>query len=348
MKKKDLLKHVGNMQQVANIRNMTIQEGRANNLRVVEVTNGPMQYLIMADKCLDIATLNYKGTNISFMAKPGLNGRNAYDTHGLEAQRSIIGGLFFTCGFENICAPYKTYPMHGRMRTTPAEHICSDAFWQDDTYVLKVSGEMREAELFGENLVLRREIVSKYGSNRIEICDKIINEGFRQEPMMLMYHCNFGYPLLQEGTELVLPTKKVTPREKWSANYVAEYCRMPAPMDNMQEQVFLHDLASDEQGNTFAAIVNRELQLGVRIEFNVKQLPWFMEWKSISSGDYVVGLEPSNSCVYGRTYHEKRGNLHMIHPQEEQVVCWSFTILDGASQINSTEEDCNVLLTRRD
>lgn len=61
---------------------------------------------------------------MTFLAKPGLEGRNQYDTNGEEALRSIMGGLFFTCGLENICAPCtvegKDYPMHGRMRTTPA------------------------------------------------------------------------------------------------------------------------------------------------------------------------------------------------------------------------------------
>ena len=40
----------------------------------------------------------------------------------------------FTCGLENICAPYssqgKDYPMHGRIRTTPAEHTGAWARWE--------------------------------------------------------------------------------------------------------------------------------------------------------------------------------------------------------------------------
>ena len=102
---------------------------------------------------LDITDLTYKGMNMTFLAKPGLEGRNQYDTNGQEAQRSIMGGLFFTCGLENICAPCmidgKDYPMHGRMRTTPAEHVCTDVLTDGDEVRLVISGEMREAELFG-------------------------------------------------------------------------------------------------------------------------------------------------------------------------------------------------------
>lgn len=46
--------------------------------------------------------------------------------------------------------------MHGRMRTTPAEHVCTDVITEGDTCKLVISGEMREAELFGENMVLRK------------------------------------------------------------------------------------------------------------------------------------------------------------------------------------------------
>ena len=106
MKKEELLRHVGSMQQVAYARRLTFGEGRSRGMEAVEVKNGPLRYTVMADKCLDICELSYKGLTINFLSKPGLNGRNPFDTHGAEAQRSIMGGLFFTCGLENICAPY--------------------------------------------------------------------------------------------------------------------------------------------------------------------------------------------------------------------------------------------------
>lgn len=57
--------------------------------------------------------------------------------------------------------------MHGRMRTTPAEHAGADAYFDGDEYVISVKGEMREAELFGENMVLRRTIETRLGFNSI-------------------------------------------------------------------------------------------------------------------------------------------------------------------------------------
>lgn len=64
--------------------------------------------------------------------------------------------------------------------------------------------------------------------------------------------------------------------------------------------MYLHELAADENGRSFAAVVNRKLGLGVVIDFDASLFPYFMEWKSTGAGDYVVGLEPSNSSVHGR------------------------------------------------
>jgi hypothetical protein len=343
MKKEDLLRHVGSMQQVASVRRVAYGEGRARDLGAIEVVNGPMRFTTMADKCLDISELSYKGTQLSFLSKPGLNGRNPFDTHGEEALRSIMGGLFFTCGLENICAPFtdddgREYPMHGRMRTTPAEHICADAQWQGDDYVMRISGEMREAELFGENLVLRRRITTRYGSAHIQVDDEVTNEGFRPEPAMLMYHCNFGYPFLRKGVRLILPTGAVTPRDALSQPHVGNYAVMEAPRDNEPEYVFIHDMRADGDGNSFAAIVDDDRGLAVQLLFNINQLPHFMQWKSIASGDYVSGLEPSNSSVYGRRYHQKRGDLNMLLPQQSMKASIAFRILEGEDAIGQLEK----------
>ena len=65
--------------------------------------------------------------------------------------------------------------MHGRMRTTPAEHL-GQMLLEDDEYKLCVKGEMREAALFGENMVLRRSISTIYGSKTFTVTDEFENE----------------------------------------------------------------------------------------------------------------------------------------------------------------------------
>lgn len=351
MNKAELMKKVGSMQQLACIRPVEFLEGRSNGLRAFEVKNGELFFSVLADKCLDIGQFSYKGTNFNFLSKPGLQGRNHYDTNGEEALHSIMGGLFFTAGLENICAPFssngKDYPMHGRIRTTPAEHLCSDASWQGEDYVLSVSGEMREAELFGENMVLRRKLETKLGSRTVVMTDEIENESYRPEPLMLLYHINIGYPLLDEGTRFYIPTRSVTPRDPESTGHENEYDVMDAPKDNEPEYVFIHDVVANEEGNVVVGVVNESLQLGLKLEFSQKYLPYFMEWKSTASGDYVVGLEPANSSVYGRAYHEKNNNLHMLGSFEKETNVLKFTVLEGPEELQAVKDEVQQMMSQK-
>ncbi|MCD7819821.1 MAG: aldose 1-epimerase family protein [Lachnospiraceae bacterium] len=337
--KRDFMKYLGSMQQVAYVRPITYLEGRSAGMKAWEVKNGKLSFQIMADKCLDVCGLSYSGINMTFLSKPGLQGRNHYDTNGEEAIRSIMGGLFFTSGLENICAPCTVdgtdYPMHGRIRTTPGEHLSADARWEDDQYRLSVSGEMREAALFGENMVLRRTISTTYGEKTITVTDEIENESYREEPLMILYHINLGYPFLDENIRLYIPTRSVTARDQDGRGHEAEYDRMDSPKDNEPEYVFIHDLMTDVDGNTQVLAVNESLGLGLRVSFNTKYLPYFMEWKSTASGDYVIGLEPANSSVYGRPWHEEQGTVHKLAPFEKEKNVLHFTVLDGAEEIGT-------------
>ena len=336
--KRELLKYVGSMQQAAYIRPLAYTEGRASGLKAYEVKNGALCYKLMADKCLDMGELSYRGVNFSFLSKPGLQGRGACDTAGDEAIRSIMGGMFFTSGVENVCAPCTVdgvdYPMHGRMRATPGEHLSADAFWAEDGYHLRASAELREAALFGENMTLRRTIETVYGSKTVTMTDVFENEGFRDEPLMLLYHINLGWPFLDENLRLYLSTRKVAPRDAEAGGHEDAWDRMDPPKDNEPEYVFIHDMKPEEDGTLRAVAVNRPLGLGLEIAWNEANLPYFMEWKSIASGDYVMGLEPANSSVYGRPWHEARDTVHRLAPFATETNVLTFTVLDGEDEID--------------
>ena len=342
-----LMKYCGSLQQLVYARPVAYKEGRAEHMNAIEAKCGDLFFHSAADKALDITDLTYKGMNMTFLAKPGLEGRNQYDTNGQEAQRSIMGGLFFTCGLENICAPCtidgKDYPMHGRMRTTPAEHVCTDVLTDGDEVRLVISGEMREAELFGENLVLRRKIESVLGENSITVTDEIENQAFRPEPLMLLYHCNMGYPFLDESCRLYVPSVKVTGREEFSEEHVDGWDRIDSPKDNEPEYVFIHEMKTDENLDTMVLVANHEQNIGLVIEFNQKNLPYFMEWKSMASGDYVLGLEPSNSSVYGKPYHVEHDSVHYLQPFEKETNVLKFSVVEGKEKLEEIIVKINAL-----
>ncbi len=350
MNKEQLHRLTGSLQQIAYARPVRYQQGRSGGTLAYEVKNGPLHLNVTADKCMDIAELAYKGVNLSFLSKPGLAGRTP-DITGEDSRRSIMGGLLFTCGSASFGQPCSeggaAHPMHGRMRNIPAEHVSSDAFWDGDKYTLCVSGEMREATLFGENIVLRRKIQTVYGEKSLTIEDTVENQAFRDEPLMLLYHFNFGYPLLAPGADVVLPSSSarlldtIDGEREWRPVLKDKigWNTITPPSDNQPEQVFDHALCASDSGQTFAAVVNDELGLGVRIDFDKAALPHFFQWKSMASGDYALGLEPANASVIGRAYQKAHGGLPMLAPFEKKAFSFTVTVLEGRDELNAVRNE---------
>lgn len=344
MKKEELLRLCGSMEQLASARPVTFGDGQADGLKCVLVRNGPLEFALMQSKCLDPAWITYKGTNISYLTKPGLQGRTIHDTDEKQATRSIMAGAMMTCGFENIhgCITIdgKEYPTHGRMRSTPAEKVGIDSrFDSDGDYEILVTGEMREAEIFGENMVLRRSVGTALGTPQIRFTDVIENQAFRKEPLCFLYHCNFGYPFLVPGARVILPSLKCIPRDAEAEKGAADWAVMGLPRDNAPEQVFLHQCAADARGNTFGAIVNDELKLAVCIQWNIHEIPLLTQWKSEASGDYVMALEPCNTA-----FHQRKLPGKVLNPLEIHTNHITFSFLEGEAAIRELEEKKNALL----
>ena len=68
---------------------------------------------------------------------------------------------------------------------------------------------MLQAAVFGEQLLLRRRIEARVGESRLRIHDVVENVGHDRTPHMYLYHVNAGYPVVDEGAELLVPARAV-------------------------------------------------------------------------------------------------------------------------------------------
>ena len=69
-----------------------------------------------------------------------------------------------------------------------------------------------------------------------------------------------------------------------------------------------------ENGRAILRAINKKLNIGVSIEWSADTLPHLIEWKSMKSTDYVLGLEPSTNHVIGRKKARATGTLLSIPP----------------------------------
>lgn len=220
--------------------------------------------------------LCHMGQNVSFLSK------NAFTAREVPFSGRFEGGMLYTCGLDSVGAR-EGFELHGSHHNTPARVTRAEV---NEKGIL-IEAEMRETALFGKNLLFRRRVFSAVGSDTVEITDTLENCGTRAEDYCLLYHVNVGYPMLDEGAELLDDAGEVIPRTPWAAKHLAERRQMCAPVDNEEEMCYFLRLKTPR-----VTLKNAALGKRFTLEWSQETLPHFVEWKSMAAGDYALGLEP--------------------------------------------------------
>ena len=316
-KKTFLRQRVGNMEQIAGLRETVMNSGRGRDVRVVEVDNGSgLTFTVMADRCCDIYSAKFNGKSLAWLSPNGIVNPNAYEPENIMWLRSWPGGLLTTAGLLNVGGPEDGHSLHGRASHLAAEDLKLERCWAGEDYVLSVAGTMRHTMVFGEKLEIRRQIKTAYGKNIIQITDSVENQGFAPVPLMMLYHCNFGYPAIDDGAFLSAVQHKVTPKDEHSAQDIADWAKLTAPIHGYSEELFYHEIPADSDGFARISIVNQAAGMKVTMAYDPTTLPVLNQWKQMGEGEYVTGLEPGNCYPIGQKANAEKGMLRMIEPGE--------------------------------
>ena len=331
--KQELMRYTGNMNKIAGIRTFRVDGGKADAIRMHDVKSGDLAFTVMESRCMDIEDFRYKGVSLNLLSKCGPVNAGLAEKEEMNFLRSITGGMLYTCGVSNVGTPYRRPDgeehFHGRFRFEPATSVTASADWDGDEFRIALAGTMRETGLFASNIALRRRIDNTLGDNAIEIRDDFENESFVDNPFMLMYHVNCSYPVVQKGskvyapvtaTELVNPQAQAEP-DNW--NFATD------PVDGGIECVYVHDVLKDDKGLSYSCVWNAEEKLGIGVTFCADTLPKLLEWRCMASGDYVIGLQPTNCMASGRQVEIDRGTLRHIGPWEHKKTFVRIEVLDG-------------------
>ena len=260
--------YVCHPQQIYTLRRVTVAEGKAKGTEIIEVaTAGGLQVDILPDTGLDIGQARFKGVNMAYISKNGYDSPAANLPYEAEFSHTFPGGLLYTCGLRTTGSAHRDgnewQPAHGRYHGLSAEPIA--VALEDDCAVIK--GAIRETALFGCNLEVKRTIRIPLMGAEIHVEDAITNLGFREEEYAVLYHCNFGYPLVCEECHLELPENRQTrPRTPFAATALGQETTFSAPVPGEEERVFFH-----ENMERRAALVNAALH--TRAEFDLERYP---------------------------------------------------------------------------
>jgi len=315
----ELLNHIGDLSQVAGIKLGEWSDGVERGLRVADVRSGSgLEFTVLLDRGMDIGPASYKGMPLAWISPTGFGHPAYFDPNGLGWLRTFGGGLLTGCGLTYVGAPEEdegeSFGLHGRLSHLPAQHVHVNDDWTGDACSFLIEGEMRQARVFGENLRLTRRITIGLGDSRIAIHDRVENLGASTSPLMILYHINLGFPLLDETCRLIAEPHAVEPRDAAAVPGVNDWMRFQPPTHGYAEQVFYHDLPADGKGWAGVKLVNPTQRVSLAVRFQKATLPNLVQWKMMGQGTYVLGLEAANCRVGGRSQERARGTLQFLEP----------------------------------
>ena len=322
------------LSQIAGWTRATRRDGLENEVEHFELRTGAgLRVSICPSRGLDVVEAEFRGVNLAWRHPNGAIHPAFYGADNFDWLRGAPCGLLTTCGlgsFGPSCEENgEKYGIHDRFSYLPAREIGAQTLWRDEkTCEFQLNGMIRQTRLFGANFSVRRTFSARLGENFLRMRDEIRNDGFERAPCVVLYHCNFGWPLLDEGARVVLNAQKTMARDADAAQGIANWAQIEAPQQGFREQVFFHDLARDERGWSAATLWNENFHWGVKLRFNAAQLPFFTQWKMTGAGAYVLGLEPSNAPLASRAQLRERSELPLWEPGETRVFEMEWQIIE--------------------
>jgi hypothetical protein len=260
----------------------------------------------------------------------GITSPEPFSNGGLDWLKTFGGGLFTTCGLSHVGGPekdeYGERGLHGQVSNLKAE---IESIIQPDPVAgkmeMSITGSVKETQVLGPHLELKRTISATLGQPAIHIHDEVTNKGNTPAPHMLLYHFNFGWPLVDEGSNIVW-NGEWKPREGNSNKIFKEgadfkKCKAPlAEHNGTGEEAAFINIVANEAGWSVCGIHNPALGLAVSLKFQKNQLPWLTNWQHWGNGEYVTGLEPGTNPPIGQAKARAQNTLMFLQPGETKVL----------------------------
>jgi hypothetical protein len=234
--------------------------------------------------------------------------------------------------------------LHGKIANIPASSV-ELVVDKQAPYRIRVRGVVKEAMMFGPNLELHTEISTLPGSMNFRIEDRVVNMGSRPQEFQMLYHTNFGQPLLDEGSRFVTAARRVTPVNAHSAKDAKAYGDVAGPTPGIIEQAYFFNPLADREGRATALIHNRDRSQAVSMRWSVQQLPYLTLWKNTAAvqDGYVVGIEPGTSFPNTRRVERKEGRVPKLDGGGSHTMAVDYHLHLGAKEVTPVVERIEAL-----
>jgi galactose mutarotase-like enzyme len=309
----------------------TLHGGPSANIDVITMDNGVLSVQVLPTRGMGLWKGTFGGKNLGwqspvrFPVHPSLvNLADQRDTGWLTG----FNELMCRCGLHSFGAPSATYSedgtvierpttLHGRVANLPA-HFVSTKVDTAGKGKLSVRGIVEEAALFGGCLRLDSTLHMTAGSNSLEINDTITNCSDMSAEGQILYHINFGPPLLGEGAKIFAAIEQLAPYDEHSAKSSESWDICGKPTAGFVQQCYFVKPIADSEGLATILFCNSTGDFAVQIMFNTQWLPCLTLWKNFAGerDGYVLGIEPGTSYPNAKPLERQLGRVPQLGPGE--------------------------------
>jgi hypothetical protein len=335
----------------AKVRARTLRGGLAEGVFAVEINNGKLSFDVLPTRGMGVWRAALAGDR----EVPTIGWRSpvrgpvhpAFVDLGEPSGLGWLDGfdeLLARCGLESNGAPEfdeksgrLKYPLHGRIANRPAHQVTLTV--DTDAQEIKLVGVVEETRFHFLKLRMTSTISTKLGSSAIHIHDEVLNFSATPTTMQMLYHVNFGLPLLDGGSRVVAPVKTLVPRNPHAAGGIKSWDSYSAPEPGYEEMVYFLDLHADGEGRTRTVLKNAHATRGASLVFNPKQLPCFSVWKNTTGepDGYVTGLEPGTNYPNPRSFETDKGRVVKLAGGASQAFDLTLEIHGTADEVAAAE-----------
>ena len=325
----------------------TLRGGLRDGVDVVEVHNGRLRFVVVPTRGMGIWRASCGDVQLGWQSPVKGPVHPAFVPTWEPSGIGFLSGideLLVRCGLESNGAPEFSpngalrWPLHGRIASIPAHKVAVTI--DGDLGQIAVSGIVDEARLFGNKLRLATTIRTQVGSPEMTVTDEITNLSAEPGELELLYHVNFGVPLVTRGASVLLPVKRLAPRDAAAAATLPEWNVYGEETPGLPEACYFVDLLADAAGRTRALLRSAAGDRGVSVKFNKNQLPCFTLWKNqqAAADGYVTGLEPAVNFPNRRSFEKEHGRVAVLAPGESRRFEVSIEAHADAASVAAAQE----------
>jgi galactose mutarotase-like enzyme len=331
----------------ASVKRRMLRGGAREGVDTVEIDNGKFRFVVVPTRGMGL----WKG----WLGKTEIGWQSpvkgpVHPTFVPTSEPSGLGWLegfdemMVRCGLESNGAPdvgsngVAKYPLHGRIANRPAHHVelSTDA----DSGDIRLTGVVDETRFLFQKLRLKASYHTKVGQSGLRIVDEVTNLSGNPAELQLLYHVNFGPPILDPGARVVAPVKAIVPRDARAAEGISAWDSYPNEQAGFSEQVYFFELAAGSDDMTQVLLKNAHSNMGVSLRYSKKQLPYFTLWKNtpMAADGYVTGLEPGTNFPNPRSFEAEQGRVVKLKPGETVKFEVTLEVLADAAAVSAAEQ----------